>query len=210
MNLIFEFFTAPYRTYATLDIVLEVVAVLTGLASVWLAKQNKLWVYPTGMVSTAIYVYLLLKAGLLGDFLINAYYFAMSCYGWVFWTRQKEGMELHKIDKMNVTEKKWSFYLFMCSLLFVGGLYGFSGKWDSWTAPLDTFTTALFFVGMWLMARRKIAHWIFWIVGDVISVPLYLYKGLGLTSIQYLIFTFIAILGYIQWKKIYNKEQLTA
>ena len=83
-------------------------------------------------------------------------------------------------------------------------------KWTDWTAPVDSFTTALFFVGMWLMARRKIEHWIFWIVGDVISVPLYLYKGLGLTSIQYLIFTFIAILGYIQWKKAYNKELQTA
>ena len=206
MNPIFDFFTDPYKTYSTLDILLEGVAVITGLLSVWFAKQDKVWVYPTGMISTAIYVYILLKAGLLGDFLINAYYFAMSIYGWIFWTQQKEGVMVHQIDKVNFSEKKWSFFLFVLSLLFVGGLYTILGRWVSWTAPIDTFTTALFFVGMWLMARRKIAHWIYWIVGDLISIPLYLYKGLALTSFQYLIFTLIAIFGYIQWKKVYNNR----
>lgn len=206
MNPIFDFFVDPYKTYSTLDILLEGVAVITGLLSVWFAKQDKVWVYPTGMISTAIYVYLLLKAGLLGDFLINAYYFAMSIYGWIFWTQQKEGVTVHQIDKVSASEKKWSFFLFVLSLLFVGGLYTILGRWASWTAPIDTFTTALFFVGMWLMARRKIAHWIYWIVGDLISIPLYLYKGLALTSFQYLIFTLIAIFGYIQWKKVYNKR----
>ncbi len=206
MNPIFDFFVDPYKTYSTLDILLEGVAVITGLLSVWFAKQDKVWVYPTGMISTAIYVYLLLKAGLLGDFLINAYYFAMSIYGWIFWTQQKEGVTVHQIDKVSASEKKWSFFLFVLSLLFVGGLYTILGRWASWTAPIDTFTTALFFVGMWLMARRKIAHWIYWIVGDLISIPLYLYKGLALTSFQYLIFTLIAIFGYIQWKKVYNNR----
>ena len=206
MSPIFDFFVDPYKTYSTLDILLEGVAVITGLLSVWFAKQNKVWVYPTGMVSTAIYVYLLLKAGLLGDFLINAYYFAMSIYGWMFWTQQKEGVTVHQIDKVSSLEKKWSFFLFVLSLLFVGGLYTILGRWASWTAPIDTFTTALFFVGMWLMARRKIAHWIYWIVGDLISIPLYFYKGLVLTSFQYLIFTLIAIFGYIQWKKVYNNR----
>ena len=206
MSPIFDFFLDPYKTYSTLDILLEGVAVITGLLSVWFAKQDKVWVYPTGMVSTAIYVYLLLKAGLLGDFLINAYYFAMSIYGWMFWTQQKEGVTVHQIGKVSSLEKKWSFFLFVLSLLFVGGLYTILGRWASWTAPIDTFTTALFFVGMWLMARRKIAHWIYWIIGDLISIPLYFYKGLVLTSFQYLIFTLIAIFGYIKWKKVYNNR----
>ena len=209
MNPIFDFFIAPYKEYSITDISLEGIAVVMGLLSVWFAKKDKIEVYPTGMISTAIYVYLLLKAGLMGDFLINAYYFIMSIYGWIFWTQQKEGVVLHQIDRMNRYEKKWSVFLFILSMLFVGGVYGLLGKWNSWTAPVDTFTTALFFVGMWLMARRKIAHWIFWIVGDVISIPLYLYKGLALTSFQYLIFTIIAIFGFIEWKKVYNSNRQT-
>ena len=105
MNLIFDFITDPYSSYSTTDIILEGIAVFMGLSSVWFAKQNKVWVYPTGMISTAIYVYLLLKSGLLGDFLINAYYFIMSIYGWIFWTQQKEGIVLHQIDTINLQDK---------------------------------------------------------------------------------------------------------
>ena len=205
MNPIFDFFLAPYRSYSTATILIEAIAVFTGLLSVWYAKQNKIGVYPTGMISTGLYVYLLFQAGLLGDLLINAYYFLMSIYGWMYWTQNKEGIVLHPIAQMTTAEKKGSLFLFFGALILVGGLYWTTGYWTSWTAPVDTLTTALFFVGMWLMARRKIAHWLFWIVGDLIAIPLYLYKGLGLTSLQYLIFTVLAFYGYLEWKKRYNK-----
>jgi len=207
MNPIFEFLITPYENYSLLQITLEGVAVILGLASVWFAKQDNILVYPTGMISTGIFVYLLLQVGLIGDFMINAYYFIMSMYGWYFWTRTKEGIIEHPIARMNSKEKRWWFILFMIILLIVGGIYLHFDKWKDWTAPLDTFTTALFFVGMWLMARKKIEHWIFWIVGDIISIPLYLFKELGLISLQYLIFTVIAIFGYIQWKKILNSSK---
>ena len=207
MNQIFDFLIAPYENYSLLHITLELVAVVLGLVSVWFAKQDNILVYPSGMISTGIFVYLLLQAGLIGDFMINAYYFIMSIYGWYFWTRRKEGKIEHPIARMNSKEKRVWFILFMIILLFVGGIYILFDKLKDWSAPLDTFTTALFFVGMWLMARKKIEHWIFWIVGDIISIPLYLFKELGLTSLQYIIFTIIAIFGYIQWKKILNNSK---
>ena len=198
---IFEYLVDPYMGYEIGDIFLEIVAVVMGLASVYFAKKDHLWVYPTGMISTAIYVYLLVQAGLVGDVLINAYYFIMSVYGWFFWTQKKEGITVHAIASINRRETQMSVFLFIGSIVGVGLLYVFFDKANDWTAPVDTLTTALFFVGMWLMARRKIQHWIFWIIGDVISVPLYLVKGLGLTSLQYIIFTLIAIFGYREWKK---------
>jgi nicotinamide mononucleotide transporter len=94
--------------------------------------------------------------------------------------------------------------------MFIYLVYVYFDKWDSVTAYIDNLTTAIFFVGMWLMAKRKIENWIFWIVGDIISVPLYFYKGLTFTSLQYLIFTFIAIAGYYSWKKTLNKSHQTA
>ncbi|MGA0211896.1 MAG: nicotinamide riboside transporter PnuC [Flavobacteriaceae bacterium] len=198
---IFEYLVDPYMGYEIGDIFLEIVAVVMGLASVYFAKKDHLWVYPTGMISTAIYVYLLVQAGLVGDVLINAYYFIMSVYGWFYWTQKKEGITVHAIASINLRETLMSVFLFIGSIVGVGLLYVFFDKANDWTAPVDTLTTALFFVGMWLMARRKIQHWIFWIIGDVISVPLYLVKGLGLTSLQYIIFTLIAIFGYREWKK---------
>jgi nicotinamide mononucleotide transporter len=206
MNQVFTFFFEQYAAYETIDIVLEITAVVFGFLSVWFSKQNKIWVFPTGMISTSIFVYLLLKWGLLGDMMINGYYFIMSVYGWYVWTRKIDDTQVTQISKINFKEKKISVAIFFATLLFVFVIYKTFDKWSDWVAYADTITTAIFFVGMWLMAKRKIENWIFWIIGDIISVPLYLYKGFTFTSFQYLGFTFIAIFGYLAWKKNLNKQ----
>lgn len=210
MTTIFEFLFDQYKTYSTLDITLEIVAVIFGFLSVWYSKQNKIWVFPTGMISTLIFVYLLFKWELLGDMLINGYYFIMSIYGWYIWTRKVDKTDVNQISITTFKEKKISIVLFIAALLFVFIIYQKFDKWTSWVAYIDTITTAIFFVGMWLMAKRKIENWIFWIVGDLISVPLYLYKGFTFTSFQYFGFTFIAIFGYLAWKKNLHKTLLTS
>lgn len=210
MNPIFEFFFGQYSEYETIDIVLEIVAVFFGFLSVWFSKQNKVLVFPTGMISTVIFVYLLLKWELLGDMMINAYYFIMSVYGWYIWTRKVDDKHVTPISRMSLNEKKISIAIFLVTLLFVFLVYKAFDKWTSWVAYVDTITTAIFFVGMWLMARRKLENWIFWIIGDIISVPLYFYKGFTFTSLQYLGFTFIAIFGYLAWKKSIDNNPLTA
>ncbi|SNR14580.1 nicotinamide riboside transporter PnuC [Tenacibaculum jejuense] len=201
MNQIFDFLFGQYYSYNTLDICLEVIAVIFGFLSVWYSKQNKIWVFPTGMISTAIFVYLLLKWELLGDMMINGYYFIMSVYGWYIWTRKVSDTNVTPISRTTPNEKKISVVIFFATLIFVYVVYASFDKWNNWTAYVDTVTTAIFFVGMWLMARRKIENWIYWIIGDIISVPLYLYKGFTFTSFQYLIFSIIAVLGYLVWKK---------
>ena len=206
MSPIFEFLFGQYSGYATIDIVLELIGILFGLLSVWYAKKNTVWVYPTGMISTAIFVYLLLKWALLGDMIINAYYFVMSVYGWYYWSKKEEEVIVHPITSTSKKEVKTALLFFVASIFFVFWVYQAFDKWKDWTAYVDTFTTAIFFVGMGLMARRKIEHWLFWIVGDIISIPLYFYKGLTLTSFQYIIFTLIAIYGYRSWKKILDKS----
>ncbi|MFH4966792.1 nicotinamide riboside transporter PnuC [Gaetbulibacter sp. M240] len=210
MNPIFDFFFEQYHDYATIDIVLEIVAVIFGFLSVWYSKQNNILVFPTGMISTIIFVYLLFKWGLLGDMMINGYYFVMSVYGWYIWTRKVDATHVTPITRITDNEKKLSTAIFIATLLFVYLVYTVFDKWTHWTAYVDTVTTAIFFVGMWLMARRKIENWIFWIVGDIISVPLYFYKGLTFTSLQYLGFTIIAIFGYLAWKKHLNSNLQTA
>tara|TARA_B100000795_G_scaffold39618_1_gene26062 strand:- start:1107 stop:1739 length:633 start_codon:yes stop_codon:yes gene_type:complete len=210
MTTIFEFLFEQYKTYSTLDITLEIVAVIFGFLSVWYSKQNKIWVFPTGMISTLIFVYLLFKWELLGDMMINGYYFIMSIYGWYIWTRKVDKTHVNQISTTTFKEKKISIVIFIATLLFVFIIYQKFDKWTNWVAYIDTITTAIFFVAMWLMAKRKIENWIFWIVGDLISVPLYLYKGFTFTSFQYFGFTFIAIFGYLAWKKTLHKTQLTS
>ncbi|TYQ00325.1 nicotinamide mononucleotide transporter [Tenacibaculum adriaticum] len=209
MNHIFDFFFGQYYEYSTLDISLEIIAVIFGFLSVWYSKKNNILVFPTGMVSTVIFVYLLLKWELLGDMMINGYYFIMSVYGWYIWTSKVDETHVTPISETTSKEKKQSVFIFLGTLLFVYAVYTFFDKWTSWTAYVDTVTTAIFFVGMWLMAKRKIENWIYWIIGDIISVPLYFYKGFTFTSFQYLIFTFIAISGYLAWKKHLNNNLST-
>lgn len=206
---IFNYLFEQYSEYETLDIILEITGVVFGLLSVWFSKNNNILVFPTGMISTSIFVYLLYKWILLGDMMINGYYFIVSIYGWYIWTRKQNNV-VTPISTLNYNEKKISIFIFVFSIIFVYLVYVYFDKWDSFTAYIDNFTTAIFFVGMWLMAKRKIENWIFWIIGDVISIPLYFYKGLTFTSLQYLIFTFIAIAGYYSWKKILNKSSQTA
>ena len=210
MNPISDFFFYQYSSYSTLDITLEITAVIFGFLSVWLSKQNSILVFPTGMINTLIFVYLLLKWELLGDMMINAYYFTMSVFGWYVWTRKGKDNEVTPISRTTNKEKKISVVIFLATLLFVFIVYKTFNKWSNWVAYVDTITTAIFFVGMWLMAKRKIENWLFWIAGNIISVPLYFYKGFTFTSFQYLGFTLIAIFGYLAWKKHLNNNQQIA
>ena len=123
MNHIFDLLFSQYAEYETYQIVLEVVAVIFGLLSVWFSKQNNILVYPTGMISTAIFVYLLVKWGLLGDMLINGYYFIMSVYGWYVWTRKVDATHYTPISITSKKEHKISVLIFMVTLAFVFVVY---------------------------------------------------------------------------------------
>ena len=210
MNEIIDQIFQQYSQYSNVDISLELIAVFFGLLSVWFSKNNNVLVYPTGIINTSIFVYLLLKWELLGDMIINVYYFLMSIYGWYYWTRKPHNHEYTPITKIKETDIKIILIIIISSTLFVSYLYSFFDKWSGLVSYIDILTTTIFFVGMWLMARRKIESWFFWILGDVISVPLYFVKGLAFSSFQYLIFTLIAVAGYYKWKSIYNNKKRIA
>ena len=207
MDQIFDFLFSQYSSYSPSFIYLELFAVIMNITSVVYAKRNNILVYPTGLIGTGIFVYILLNFSLLGDTIINAYFFSMSIYGWYFWSRKKDKVFINQVSTINRNEIKYLFILAISSLIFIYFVYDYFDKWNNWTAYVDNITTAIFFVAMWLMARRKIESWIFWIIGDLITVPLYFYKGLTISSIQYIIFLILAVLGYISWKKILDKNQ---
>ena len=200
-----EFLFNQYKEYPNYLIVLELIAVFFGIISVLFARKNNILVYPTGLVSTILYVYILFKFELFGDLMINFYYSIMSVLGWYLWSKTKNGEDEFPISTINRKECIISTLIFIITLTFVAFVYHFFDKFTHWTAYVDAFTTGLFFVGMWLMAKRKIENWILWIIADVVSVPLYFYKGLTFSSFQFLVFTIIAILGYKEWKRFLQK-----
>ena len=206
MQQVIEFLFGQYSEYTLTHTLLELFAVTMNILSVIYAKRNSILVYPTGLIGTGIFVYILYNFSLLGDMIINFYFVLMSIYGWYYWAQKKDGQTLNNVSRISIKEYYFILILGITSLLSIYLVYNFYDKWDSWTAYVDTITTAIFFVAMYLMARRKVESWIFWIIGDLITIPLYFYKGLTISSIQYLIFLILAILGYISWKKILNSS----
>ena len=209
MQGIIEFLFGQYSEYTLTHTLLELFAVTMNILSVIYAKRNSILVYPTGLIGTGIFVYILYNFSLLGDMIINFYFVLMSIYGWYYWAQKKDGQTLNNVSRTSIKEYYFILILGITSLLSIYLVYNFYDKWDSWTAYVDTITTAIFFIAMYLMARRKVESWIFWIIGDLITIPLYFYKGLTISSIQYLIFLILAILGYISWKKILNNSTQT-
>jgi len=193
---------------------MEIVAASFGLVSVWYAKKANILVYPTGIVSVLLYVYICFNAQLYADMGINAYYFIFSVYGWIMWSRKdvnKEELPVTYSDR-----KTWliSIVVFFISLVVIQVLLRIFkaddvAYWSTFVPYTDTFTTAVAILGMWLMANKKVENWLFWIATDVVSVPLYLYKGLVFTSLQFFVFLILAVMGYFEWRKL-AKENIEA
>ena len=222
-----NFFFEPYQSATFINILLELLAALFGVISVFYARNENILVFPTGIISTAIYVYLLSQWSLYGDLIINIYYTMMSIYGWYMWHKVIDNENHHiSITRTSTGDKLKAGVIFVTTSVFVIVVYryynvmpnnlGFtesvSYAWLHLTAGnikdfriatpfLDTFTTGIFFAAMWLMANKKLENWTLWIVGNVVSIPLYFVKGFGFTGVQYSVFLVLAIFGYIEWRK---------
>ncbi len=179
---------------------LEFFAVVFGLLSVWYSRKVNILVYPTGIVSVLIYVYICFKAGLYADMGINGVYFVMSVFGWYNWTRKIQDETLVKITFLSLKGHLFAVGVVVVSFFMLS--YVLTHFTDSTVPYIDSFTTAVFIVGMWLMAVKKVENWLYWIVGDIICMPMFFYKGLAFTSFQYFVFLILAVMGFISWRKV--------
>ena len=208
MDAIIDFFLNPYREMAWQFILLEFIAFVFGIASVWYAKKANILVYPLGLVATVITVYLLYKAGYLGDMMMNFYYSVMSLYGWWNWARRKNDKRVVPISRTSTKEKQIGVLLFVLTIGVTYTVYVINGQAIETANYIDIVTSGIFFTAMWYMATKKLENWTLWIIADLITVPLYAYRGLGMLSLQYLIFTILAIQGYISWSKHLSNEKI--
>tara|TARA_B100000959_G_scaffold227671_1_gene242722 strand:- start:128 stop:763 length:636 start_codon:yes stop_codon:yes gene_type:complete len=206
MNEIYDFFLEAYSTSPTFIIILEFLAFIFGIISVVYAKKENILVYPTGIICTVITIYLLYRAQYFGDMMMNVYYSIMSVYGWWNWSRIKDNRYLVLITITNKKEYLIASFFFLLTIGITFFVYKMNLDYLEIPNYIDIFTSGIFFTAMWLMANKKIESWIFWIIGDIITIPLYSYRGLGILSLQYLIFLILAIQGYLEWKKTLNKQ----
>ena len=202
-----DFFLDGYQNKAMVEILLEAVVFVFGIASVWYAKKENILVYPTGLIATTITVYLLFLAGYFGEMILNGYYSIMSIYGWYKWSQKGDGNTTLPITRTNNNEKIIGIGLFLVTIVVIFVVYKFFGYEIKTENYIDMFLSGLFFTAMWFMALKKIENWTLWIIGDIIAIPLYAYRGLGILSLQFIIFTILAIQAYLAWRKILNNSR---
>ena len=184
--------------------VVEFVAVIMGIVSVWFSRKENIWVYPTGIINTVIYIYISLSGHLLGEASVNIFYTIMSIYGWILWARKDETNKTILIIKHS-TFKEWCLHLLFFGVLYVGIYFALSYLKKNF-APgaipaADAFASATAYTGMLLMARKKVESWYWWIVTNTASIPLYFIKGYVFTSFQFIVLLIMAFAGLIEWHK---------
>ena len=181
----------------------EGIAVVAGIVSVWYSRKENILVYPTGLINTILYIYLSYKGHLLGEASVNLYYTIMSIYGWYLWTRKKEDHQTLALQITSSTKKEWiqqllfftAFYL----VIFIALTYAktaFAPEAIPWA---DAFASATAYTGMWLMAKKKVESWIWWILTNMASIPLYFIKGYAFTSLQFIVLLILAFAGLKSW-----------
>ena len=183
---------------------LEFVAVLAGILSVWLSRIENIRVYPTGLVNTIIYIWLSCKSSLFGEASVNFYYTVVSIYGWILWAK-KDRQQQHVLQITGSSRKEWGQQLAFFAFFYLAVFFSLTYLKKDF-APLaipwaDAFASATAYTGMWLMAKKKVESWYFWIATDIASIPLYFVKHYVFTCVYYLVVLAIAISGLIEWKK---------
>jgi nicotinamide mononucleotide transporter len=181
---------------------LEYIGVTSGIACVWLGKKENILNYPLGILNTAIYVYLSCRGNLLGEASVNIFYTVMNVYGWILWAKKgadrRPSLVITRSGRQDWV-KALAFF-FACWLVLFTSLSYAKIYFAPNAIPLaDGFSAAAAYTGMWLLTKKKIENWIWWIITDIASVPLYFIKGYVFTSFQFLVFLIIAILGLVEW-----------
>ena len=182
----------------------EYIAVFAGIASVWYSRIENILVYPVGLINTIIYVWLSVEGQLFGEASVNLYYTVMSIYGWMLWT--KKDKEQHIIVHVKFSDRRWWFYqlAFFATFylaIFISLTYlkrSFAPGAIPWA---DAFASATAFTGMWLMTKKKVESWYWWIVTNIASIPLYFVKHYVFTSVYYFVLLIMAVWGLMEWRK---------
>lgn len=184
---------------------LQWLAVLLGIAEVLLAKANKIWLYPAGIASTLLSVYILLLAGLYAECLLNGYYVVMSIYGWWYWFKKQN---LPPVTITYCKRKDWITVALIVAASFI--LLAISLKYfTSSTVPFwDAWVSATAWAGMWLLSKRKIENWVLLNMSNLFAIPLLVYKQLPLFAALTLFLFVVAIFGYYDWQKIIQHKKI--
>ena len=188
---------------------LEYVAVFSGIISVWFSRKENILVYPTGLINTIFYVYLSFKGSLFGEAGVNFYYTVMSIYGWIIWS--KKYAENHIVIHITFSDKRWWRYQLLFFAAFYLAIFFLLTYLKKDFAPgaipwADAFASATAFTGMWLMTKKKVESWYWWMATNIASIPLYFVKEYVFTSVYYVVLLIMSVFGLLEWIKRVKKS----
>ena len=179
---------------------IEVLGVVFSVIYLLFSIRQNILLWPTGMIRAILYMVVFFQAKFYADMGLNAYYFFISIYGWIVWHKGKE--KSGKVTAIIRIPGKTAWILTgLTSLAFIVIGVILDRFTDSPIPYWDALTTALSFTATWMLARKMLEHWILWIIVDLISMALYLYRGLYPTMILFAIYTAMAVIGYKAWRK---------
>lgn len=182
----------------------EYLAVFAGIVSVWYSRAEKILVYPVGLISTVIYIFISAEGHLLGEAAVNLYYTVMSIAGWYMWSRRDQNKKL-VLHISYSGKKEWTqqiaFFLIAYIGIYTALTYSKTSFFDGVIPWADALASATAFTGMWLMTKKKVESWYWWIATNIASIPLYFVKHYVFTSVYYLILLIMAVFGLLAWIK---------
>lgn len=185
--------------YFTSTTALEIVATATGLLSVWLTARENIWAWPIGLVNVACFFYMFYEVKLYADMTLQVFFFVLSIYGWIIWLTKRGGSKVRPTRRISPLLAG-----ILLAALFAGtGIWGYvlATYTDASIPYPDAFIAMLSLIAQLLLSYKVLETWYCWIVVDVLSVGMYLYKDLNMLAFLYVIFLCIAISGLIAWKK---------
>ena len=190
---------------------IEILAALSGIISVWFSRKASIWVYPTGLINTVFYIWISYDAQLIGEAVVNLYYTIMSLYGWYLWTRKNQTHQelILQITNSHTKERIQQFLFFagVYAIIYFALVYlkqSFAPEAIPWA---DALASASAYTAMWLMAKKKVESWFWWVVTNIASIPLYFIKGYTFTSVQFIVLLILAIAGWIEWSRKANNAK---
>ena len=181
----------------------EITGVITGLLCVYLAAKNIIWNWPFAIVNVSIYIFIFFEARLFADMGLQVYLLIMNIYGWYYWSRQAETTGKPPVIRI----AKNTIIITIAGIVTATAFLGSVLRYTPASYPyLDSFCAACSLAAQVLLARKVLENWLIWIFVDVIYVVIYFFKDLHLTAAMYGIYVVLALIGYLNWKKEWQRQ----
>ncbi len=179
----------------------ELLGAILGILYIFFSIRQNIFTWPIGLITSILYVWVFFQAKLYADMGLQLYYVVISIYGWYFWLQGKKEVQNHKVRVKSTSLRLWLKLAITSFVLYAIILYTLQNFTDSDVPYMDSITTSLSIVATWMLARKYLEHWLIWIFVDAFSVGLYIHKNLWATAVLFLVYTFMAVLGFIEWRK---------